>query len=245
MCYRSRCQAHVQFSTTAIECKLCHKPVKKYAVLCEDCGLICHATCKEFAPFPCDLRSQLLGLAMPSSDVVRNDHETALAASVPTIDPSPLASPAQFAFHSKFGIGKSRKPKTSPSSDIPSSPADSSAALNSPDSPRRNNKGLPMLRARTTSPDAVGFHYTRNRPPSYASSGSFPRSHDMQASLSSSSDSHPLSSSSIPEEGPSTSPLTISPPTQSQSQQNKKVPLLKHGRSKSARRRSGTECVVS
>jgi len=34
---------------------------------CEDCGLICHTRCTEFAPLPCDLRAQLMNYAREAS----------------------------------------------------------------------------------------------------------------------------------------------------------------------------------
>lgn len=238
---------------SAIECKLCHKPVKKYAVLCEDCGLICHASCKEFAPVPCDLRSQLLGLSIPPSFAAQQAATQALGVSVPTMEPSPLTSPSQFAFHSKFGIGKARRPKASPASEEASSSAEESPGPQSPDSPRRPNKGIAMLQSRTQSPEGVGYYYNRPRPASYASSGSFPRSHEMhQGSMSGSSDCHPLSSSSIPEEGLATSPLPVLSP--SPLHQERRIvsapnpslkPPPKHTRSKSMKRQSGTECIIS
>lgn len=236
---------------TAIECKLCHKPVKKYAVLCEDCGLICHASCKEFAPVPCDLRSQLLGLSIPPSFAAQQVSTPALGVSVPTMEPSPLASPSQFAFHSKFGIGKGRRPKASPSSEEAPSSAEGSPGPQSPDSPRRSNKGIALLRSRTASPDGAGYHYGRPRPASYASSGSFPRSHEMHQGSMSSSDSHPLSSSSIPEEGLAASPLPVLSPSPLHHERrvvsapNPSLKPPKHTRNKSTKRQSGTDCVIS
>ncbi|TKY87738.1 hypothetical protein EX895_003319 [Sporisorium graminicola] len=44
----------------AVVCKICREPVKKHAVLCEECGLVCHARCAVHAPSPCNLRAQLL-----------------------------------------------------------------------------------------------------------------------------------------------------------------------------------------
>ncbi|SJX65997.1 related to ser/thr protein kinase [Sporisorium reilianum f. sp. reilianum] len=44
----------------AVACKICREPVKKHAVLCEECGLVCHARCAVHAPSPCNLRAQLL-----------------------------------------------------------------------------------------------------------------------------------------------------------------------------------------
>ena len=174
----------------AIDCRICHQQVRKYAVLCEECGLICHAKCKEFAPVPCDLRSQLLGFApmapkaSPMS-IPGSVTSPTLACSVPLVEPSPLASPGQFAYHPRFGI--SRKPKTSPNGELPSEPVG-------------RTKGLALLRSRTSSPDRFGLPL-RPRPASYASSSSLTRSREGNASsISGSSDSHPLSASSIPED---------------------------------------------
>lgn len=41
-------------------CRVCNQNVKKSAVLCEQCSLICHAKCAPNAPPTCDLRAQLL-----------------------------------------------------------------------------------------------------------------------------------------------------------------------------------------
>jgi hypothetical protein len=174
----------------AIDCRICHQHVRKYAVLCEECGLICHAKCKEFAPVPCDLRSQLLGFApVPRASPISipgSVTSPTLACSVPLVEPSPLASPSQYAYHPRFGI--SRKPKGSPNEPpLPSEPVG-------------RTKGLALLRSRTSSPDRFGLPL-RPRPASYASSSSLTRSREGNASsISGSSDSHPLSASSIPED---------------------------------------------
>lgn len=56
----------------AVDCKLCGETTKRHAVLCKDCGLVAHVRCSEFAPLPCDLRSQLLGYGHgPAKAVVR------------------------------------------------------------------------------------------------------------------------------------------------------------------------------
>lgn len=44
----------------AMTCKVCLEPVKKSAVLCEQCSLIAHSKCAAHAPPTCDLRAQLL-----------------------------------------------------------------------------------------------------------------------------------------------------------------------------------------
>ena len=47
-------------SGLAVICRVCLQNVKKSAVLCEQCSLICHQRCSPNAPPTCDLRSQLL-----------------------------------------------------------------------------------------------------------------------------------------------------------------------------------------
>lgn len=44
----------------AVICRVCNQGVKKSAVLCEQCSLICHSKCSPNAPPTCDLRAQLL-----------------------------------------------------------------------------------------------------------------------------------------------------------------------------------------
>lgn len=41
-------------------CRVCLLSVKKSAVICQSCNLICHSKCAENAPPTCDLRAQLL-----------------------------------------------------------------------------------------------------------------------------------------------------------------------------------------
>lgn len=47
-------------SNPAVSCRVCMDPVKKGAVLCSHCSLICHSKCAGRAPPTCDLRSKLL-----------------------------------------------------------------------------------------------------------------------------------------------------------------------------------------
>jgi len=47
-------------SAIAVTCRVCLQPVKRSAVLCEECGLIAHARCAADAPASCDIRTQLL-----------------------------------------------------------------------------------------------------------------------------------------------------------------------------------------
>ncbi|CAO1636075.1 unnamed protein product [Sympodiomycopsis kandeliae] len=43
----------------AVRCRICADNVRKHAVLCEDCGLICHASCARDASTPCNIQAQL------------------------------------------------------------------------------------------------------------------------------------------------------------------------------------------
>ncbi|KAG8889264.1 hypothetical protein FRB98_005077 [Tulasnella sp. 332] len=50
-----------------VTCRVCHQLVKKSAVLCEECSLICHQTCAKDATPHCDVRAQLLLYSQYSS----------------------------------------------------------------------------------------------------------------------------------------------------------------------------------
>lgn len=93
-------------STAAVECKLCHEYVKRHAVLCEECGLISHSRCAEFAPLPCDLRAQLLSY---SRDVSRSGLPSRL----------PPPTPVAFLMDMLPSFGRSRKLKTTTSAEAP------------------------------------------------------------------------------------------------------------------------------
>ncbi|UZJ56979.1 hypothetical protein CBS101457_006299 [Exobasidium rhododendri] len=59
-----KCHAFVKITfSKAVVCKICRDAVKKHAVLCEECGLICHANCSKKAMSSCNLRAQLLFFA--------------------------------------------------------------------------------------------------------------------------------------------------------------------------------------
>ncbi|EJD47951.1 hypothetical protein AURDEDRAFT_102129, partial [Auricularia subglabra TFB-10046 SS5] len=56
-------RAHSFVKTTfskTLTCRVCHLPIKKQAVLCEECSLIAHPRCATEAPATCDVRAQLL-----------------------------------------------------------------------------------------------------------------------------------------------------------------------------------------
>ncbi|GBC06613.1 hypothetical protein RclHR1_06970004 [Rhizophagus clarus] len=43
-----------------VACKICHNTVKKHAVMCEECNMVCHTKCSPNAPFPCSLNNHLI-----------------------------------------------------------------------------------------------------------------------------------------------------------------------------------------
>ncbi|KAH7105802.1 hypothetical protein BKA62DRAFT_612758 [Auriculariales sp. MPI-PUGE-AT-0066] len=56
-------RAHSFIKTTfakTMTCQVCHLPIKKNAVVCEECTLICHARCATEAAATCDVRAKLL-----------------------------------------------------------------------------------------------------------------------------------------------------------------------------------------
>ena len=55
-----QCTFAHEASHSAVVCRVCNLPVKKKAVLCEQCSLIAHSKCAHDAPLTCDLRAQLL-----------------------------------------------------------------------------------------------------------------------------------------------------------------------------------------
>lgn len=104
-----------------IRCKLCLQNVRKHAVFCEDCGLMCHARCARDTASVCDVRAQVLLLqrqeqgepgTSPSEvqgqDALRN-HESAL--SLAEVSMSEMASCAAglFAARLKHAIARSRR----------------------------------------------------------------------------------------------------------------------------------------
>ncbi|KAN0060057.1 Protein kinase of the Mitotic Exit Network [Thecaphora frezii] len=79
----------------AVRCKICSEPVKKHAVLCEECGLVCHARCAGHAPSSCNLRAQLLMFhARASMDQPR------VASPAPSVATGTQAQPASPIFSS-------------------------------------------------------------------------------------------------------------------------------------------------
>ncbi|EPQ29994.1 uncharacterized protein PFL1_02667 [Pseudozyma flocculosa PF-1] len=113
----------------AVRCKICSEPVKKHAVLCEECGLVCHARCAGQAPSPCNLRAQLLmfqartsmdrpRVVSPAPSLVAAPNAAAAGANgnhLPVQQPASPTSPALSAtasFRFPFGIKRSSKQST-------------------------------------------------------------------------------------------------------------------------------------
>lgn len=91
-------KAHAFVKSTfskAVQCKICREPVKKHAVLCEECGLICHASCARRAHAPCNLRAQLLMFASQRSsvDLTRGASSQGFSAALGASSPAPSPSP--------------------------------------------------------------------------------------------------------------------------------------------------------
>ncbi|KAG8990537.1 hypothetical protein FRB90_001732 [Tulasnella sp. 427] len=74
-----------------VTCKVCQLAVKKNAVLCEECSLICHAACAKEASSHCDVRAQLLLYSQYALGGLANG--SPLGASVSAL-PSPLPPPS-------------------------------------------------------------------------------------------------------------------------------------------------------
>ncbi|PWN20915.1 hypothetical protein BCV69DRAFT_178505 [Microstroma glucosiphilum] len=104
-----------------IRCKLCLQSVRKHAVFCEDCGLMCHARCAREIVSACDVRAQLLLLQRqgqiepPTSPVdlqeqeALQNHQSAL--SLAEVSMSEVASSAAglFAARLKYAIARTRR----------------------------------------------------------------------------------------------------------------------------------------
>lgn len=88
----------------AMVCRVCLLHVKKSAVLCAQCSLICHSKCTDNAPPTCDLRAQLLLYAQyaekgnPSSaysnpaDILGNAHPKSPMSDVAFVSHTPRTS---------------------------------------------------------------------------------------------------------------------------------------------------------
>lgn len=100
----------------ALICKVCGEQTKRHAVLCQECGLISHSRCKEFAP-SCDLRAQLLGLSTPNVSSSTSASPLARFPTLPTSPSSPTGT--SFALADYLPFRNSRRPKPSTLSQSP------------------------------------------------------------------------------------------------------------------------------
>lgn len=98
----------------AVVCKICREPVKKHAVLCEECGLVCHARCAVHAPSPCNLRAQLLLFQQRASlDQTSPMSSAAHLASVsPVLGSGATNASAPINFRFPFGMKRQSKSPT-------------------------------------------------------------------------------------------------------------------------------------
>lgn len=77
---------------SAVDCKLCHEPTKKHAVLCQDCGLIAHSRCSEWAPVPCEYVVHTEVVQFPLTQNAQSSLPTCqLLQHLPTALPTPRA----------------------------------------------------------------------------------------------------------------------------------------------------------
>ncbi|RIA90157.1 kinase-like domain-containing protein [Glomus cerebriforme] len=121
-----------------IGCKICHTTVKKNAVMCEECNMVCHAKCSPEAPFPCSLQNHLiryipLGLI---EDPLTRSIGTSSESDVPTIT-SPINSlpttstPTPPKRNSRFTTKKTKKEDSVNSQISITDSVDSSASVTS------------------------------------------------------------------------------------------------------------------
>ncbi|KAG8899618.1 hypothetical protein FRC01_010436, partial [Tulasnella sp. 417] len=79
-----------------VTCKVCQQSVKKSAVLCEECSLICHATCAKDASSHCDVRAQLLLYSQYAQGGLGNGSpRVASSSALPSPGPPPSPRPLE------------------------------------------------------------------------------------------------------------------------------------------------------
>lgn len=77
-----------------VTCKVCQQSVKKSAVLCEECSLICHRDCAKDASSHCDVRAQLLLYSQYAQSGLGNGSPlVASTSAVPSPGPPPSPRP--------------------------------------------------------------------------------------------------------------------------------------------------------
>lgn len=95
----------------AVRCRICGDNVRKHAVLCEDCGLICHASCARDVGAPCNLRAQMLMFTQKGSQASPRDEIPSTSANGSLESPSGggLASPGLLPMSFRFPFAKARR----------------------------------------------------------------------------------------------------------------------------------------
>lgn len=122
----------------AVQCKICKEPVKKHAVLCEECGLVCHARCTGDAPSPCNLRAQLMLLARGRASGEYNRVGSPPPGQPYSPAPSPIPTPTSplisaatfklpFGKNKRFSRGSESPHPVSPPTPQPQQPTSSGA----------------------------------------------------------------------------------------------------------------------
>ncbi|PWN31079.1 hypothetical protein BDZ90DRAFT_33366 [Jaminaea rosea] len=92
----------------AVRCRICRESVRKHAVLCEDCGLICHASCAREVGSPCNLRAQMMLLRQSEvlDKTTANNSGGANGTSAPSSPGHTSTTLLPVSFRLPFGKGK-------------------------------------------------------------------------------------------------------------------------------------------
>ncbi|CAO1621379.1 unnamed protein product [Parajaminaea phylloscopi] len=98
----------------AVRCRICADSVRKHAVLCEECGLICHASCARDVAASCNVRAQMTLLRQQDNALYRGASPTASVSSanagglaaVPTSAGSAATTLLPLAFKFPFSRGR-------------------------------------------------------------------------------------------------------------------------------------------
>ncbi|GAA5842311.1 hypothetical protein JCM9279_005341 [Rhodotorula babjevae] len=195
----------------ALICKVCGEQTKRHAVLCQECGLISHSRCKEFAP-SCDLRAQLLGLSAPSINPSTSSSPLARFPTLPTSPSSPTGT--SFALSDYLPFRNSRRPKPSTLSQSPATASTSTLPAPVATASGAIRQLLTPSKSRThdsTPPSSLGRRRSVKPHPPSSSSATMPVansiSHDRAANGSSSSANLPA----VPPSSPTSSSAPARP----------------------------------
>ncbi|GAA5890154.1 hypothetical protein JCM8208_002718 [Rhodotorula glutinis] len=194
----------------AIICKVCGEQTKRHAVLCQECGLISHSRCKEFAP-SCDRRAQLFGLSTPAFRPSSTASASPLAR-FPTLPTSP-SSPTNtsFALADYLPFRNSRRPKPSSLSQSPATASTATLAAPVAAASGAIRQLLTPAKSRTpdsTPPSSLGRRKSvKPHPPTTSSPSAGGASHDLAANGSSSSTNLPA----VPPSSPTSSSTHVRP----------------------------------